>query len=123
MQLTLDSAPPANLIRSYSAAEIRIGEQVVRRSCIVAPQQLILDWEPGEFAALRAQHLEPVLALGPELVLLGTGMTQRFASAEVRAWVQARGVGLEAMQLGAACRTYNVLAQEGRRVAAGLFLL
>lgn len=123
MQLTLDSAPPANLIRSYSAEEIRIGEQSVRRSCIVAPQALILDWEPREFAALRAVHLEPLLALDPELVLLGTGMTQRFASAEVRAFMSGRGVGLEAMQLGAACRTYNVLVQEGRRAAAGLFLL
>lgn len=123
MQLTLDSAPPANLIRSYSAQEIRIGEQSVRRSCIVAPQALILDWEPGEFAALRAVHLQPLLALEPELVLLGTGMTQRFASAEVRTFMSGRGVGLEPMQLGAACRTYNVLVQEGRRVAAGLFLL
>jgi len=78
--------------------------------------------EPQSFAELRAVHLEPLLALSPELVLLGTGATQRFAPPEVRAVFAERGVGLEAMHLGAACRTYNVLVQEERRVAAALFL-
>jgi len=122
MQLMLDSAPAGNLIRGYSAAEIRIGEQSVRRSCIVCLRQLILDWEPLEFAQLRAEHLSALLALEPELVVLGSGMVQRFAPPEVPALLARHGVGLETMQLGAACRTYNVLVQEGRRVAAGLFL-
>ena len=63
-----------------------------------------------------------ILALTPEVVLLGTGATQRFAPPAVRAALAQRGVGLEAMQLGAACRTFNVLVQEERRVAAALFL-
>jgi len=54
--------------------------------------------------------------------VLGTGPTQQFPSAEIRAQLAQRGVGLEAMQLGAACRTFNVLVQEERRVAAALFL-
>ncbi|MBV9344360.1 MAG: hypothetical protein JOZ03_05145 [Gammaproteobacteria bacterium] len=122
VQLTLDSTPPAHLIRGYSAHEIRIGDRSVRRSCVVAAQQLILDWEPLEFAQLAPAHLERVLALQPELVLLGSGLAQRFAPAGVRGLLIGRGVGLETMELGAACRTYNVLVQEGRRVAAGLFL-
>jgi uncharacterized protein len=56
------------------------------------------------------------------LVLLGTGPTQRFPPMEIRAALTSRGVGLEVMDLGAACRTYNVLVQEERRVAAALFL-
>jgi len=67
--------------------------------------------------------IEPLLALQPELVLLGTGPTQRFPSAALRSAFTARGVGLEAMDLGAACRTFNILVQEERRVAAVLFFI
>jgi uncharacterized protein len=122
VKLTLEPGTPANLIRGYSHNELRIGEQRVERSCIVTATQLITDWEPGAFADLTPAHLEAIFALGPELVLIGTGPTQRFATAAVRAAFAARRVGLEVMQLGAACRTFNVLLQEERRVAAALFL-
>jgi uncharacterized protein len=122
MQLTLEAAGPANLIRGYSSEEIRIGEQCVRRSCIVTAEAVITDWEPLTFAELTVGHLEVILALSPALILLGTGAVQQFAPAAMRAACNARGIGLEAMQLGAACRTFNVLVQEERRVAAALFL-
>lgn len=94
----------------------------MRGSCIVSADTLITQWEPQSFAHLQVAHLEAILALAPELVVLGTGPAQQFPSAEIRALLTARGVGLEVMQLGAACRTFNVLVQEERRVAAGLFL-
>ena len=122
MKFTLEPGTGANLIRGYSATEIRIGERSVQRSCTITADRLITDWEPESFADLAAAHLEAILALTPEVVLLGTGATQRFASPAVRAVLAQRGVGLEAMQLGAACRTFNVLVQEERRVAAALFL-
>jgi len=122
MKFTLEPPSRHNLIRSYSDHEIVIGEQRVHRSCIVTAERLITDWEPQEFAALALSHLEALLALEPELVLLGTGASQRFAPAALRAALTERGVGLEAMHLGAACRTFNVLVQEERRVAAALFL-
>jgi uncharacterized protein len=122
MKFTLEGASRANLIRGYSPQEIRIGEQRLTASCIVTADTLIADWEPRSFAELQAEHLEKILALKPELVLLGTGPTQRFPPANVRAALAARGVGLEIMDLGAACRTFNILVQEERRVAAGLFL-
>jgi uncharacterized protein len=122
VKFTLEPGMRANLIRGYSDAEIRIGERSIRRSCIVTAGELIEDWEPASFEALRAAHMEKVLALAPELVVLGTGAVQRFPSPEVRALLMQRGVGLEAMKLGAACRTFNVLVQEGREVAAALFL-
>ncbi len=122
MKFTLEPALGTNLIRGYSAAEIRIGEHSVHGSCIVTAERLITDWEPQTFAELSPAHLEAILALAPELVLLGTGATQRFAPPAVRAALAEHGVGLEAMQLGAACRTFNVLVQEERRVAAALFL-
>jgi len=67
-------------------------------------------------------HLEPILELRPELVVLGTGARQRFAPAAIREVFAKRSIGIESMDLGAACRTFNVLVQEDRRVAAALFL-
>src|SRR5215472_18191604 len=122
VKFTLEPGAPVNLIRGYSESEVRIGETAVHGSCIVTADTLITRWEPQSFAELRAPHLEALLALDPELVVLGTGATQQFPPTEIRALVAQRGVGLEAMHLGAACRTFNVLVQEGRRVAAGLFL-
>jgi uncharacterized protein len=122
VKFTLEPGVRANLIRGYSETEVRIGEHSVHGSCIVTADTLITRWEPQSFAELEAAHLEAILALGPELVVLGTGPVQRFPSAEIRVLLARRGVGLEAMQLGAACRTFNVLVQEERRVAAGLFL-
>lgn len=122
MKFTLEPGVTANLIRGYSDSEVRIGGHSVRGSCIVTADTLITQWEPQSFAELGSAHLEALLALNPELVVLGSGPTQRFAPAEIRALLSSRGVGLEVMQLGAACRTFNVLVQEERRVAAGLFL-
>jgi uncharacterized protein len=122
VKFTLESPSQANLIRSYSDSEVRIGEQRVRRSCLVTAERLITDWPPATFDELAPAHLEAIFALAPELVLLGTGPTQRFAPPEVRGEFARRRVGLEAMQLGAACRTFNVLVQEERRVLAALFL-
>jgi uncharacterized protein len=106
MKFTLENASRANLIRGYSPQEIRIGDQHLTSSCIVTADTLIADWEPRTFAELQAAHLEKILALQPELVLLGTGPTQRFPPTGIRA----------------ARRTFNILVQEERRVAAGLFL-
>jgi uncharacterized protein len=122
VKFTLEPGAPANLIRGYTDDEVRIGAESVRSSCIVTADTLITQWEPQSFAQLRPAHLEALFALAPELVLLGTGPVQQFAAAEIRALAGRRGIGLEAMHLGAACRTFNVLVQEGRRVAAGLFL-
>jgi uncharacterized protein len=122
MKFTLESSSRVNLIRGYSQQEIRIGEQHLQASCIVSADTVIADWEPASFAELTPAHLERILALKPEVVLLGTGATQRFPPASIRAALTARGVGLEAMDLGAACRTFNILVQEERRVVAALFL-
>ena len=122
VKFTLEAASHANLIRSYSDSELRIGDQRVQHSCLVTAERLIGDWPPESFAELAPAHLEAIFALTPELVLLGTSGTQRFASAELRGEFARRGVGLEVMELGAACRTFNVLVQEERRVLAALFL-
>jgi uncharacterized protein len=122
MKFTLEPATQANLIRGYSETQLLIGARSIGRSCIVTATQLITDWEPASFEDLLPEHLEAIFVLMPQVVLLGSGATQRFASAGVRREFAQRGVGLEVMQLGAACRTFNVLVQEERHVAAALFL-
>ncbi len=111
-----------NLVRAYSRAELRIGEELVRSSCIVSADRLITDWPPARFDALSAEHLQVIFHLEPEVVLLGTGERQRFPPADIRAAFAARRVGLEVMDLGAACRTYNILVQEERHAVGVLFL-
>jgi uncharacterized protein len=122
MKFTLESGSNAHFIRSYSTTEIRVGEHTIRSSCIVTADSLIADWAPTSLEELKIDDLEPILELRPELVLLGTGAQQRFAPAAIRAAFASRRIGIEAMDLGAACRTFNILVQEERRVAAALFL-
>ncbi len=121
MKLTLDARGDVNWVRGYAAGAVRIGERLVSTSCIVSADTLITDWDAPSPAQLATAHLEPVFALNPEVVLLGTGRTQRFPSAPVREAFASRGIGLEPMDLHAACRTYNILVQEERRVVALLF--
>ena len=121
MRFSLESSTHVNTVRAYSPQALRIGETVVRASCILTAERLISEWEPARFEALEAHHLEAIFALEPQVVLIGTGTQQRFAPAPIRAAFGARGVGLEVMDLGAACRTFNILVQEDRRVAAALF--
>jgi uncharacterized protein len=121
MRLVLDSDPRIHLVRRYGEGEVVIGERRLERPLIVTPTQLLVDWSASSFAALTEPDLETLFALGAEVVLLGSGLTQQFPSMPIRASFRARGIALECMTLGAACRTYNILASENRPVAAGLF--
>jgi uncharacterized protein len=121
VKFTLDARSDVNLIRGYGAAGVRVGDRSVPMPCILSADTLITDWDAPHAEALAAEHLTRVWALEPEVILLGTGSRQRFAPARVREACAARGIGLESMDLGAACRTYNILVQEERRVVALLF--
>jgi uncharacterized protein len=122
MKFTLDARPDLNLIRSYAPGEVRIGEQVVHTNCIVMADTLITEWPATDPSTMDASHIAAILELKPEVVLLGTGEVQRFPKAAIRNAFMTKGIGLETMTLGAACRTFNILVQEERRVAAALFL-
>ena len=120
MQLSRDTAA-ANLIRAYEPGRIRVAERWVAGNVIVAPDRLIEDWRVKTPATLAFEHLDPALALQPEIVLLGTGATLEWPDADLMALCAARAVGLEIMTTPAACRTFNVLVLEQRRVVAALF--
>ena len=97
-----------------------MGERTFHRSCIVTPESVIADWRPAGVDELTEADLESVLAAQPQIVLLGTGGAQRFPPVNIRGAFARRSVALETMDLGAACRTFNILVQEERRVCAAL---
>jgi uncharacterized protein len=121
MKFTQQLPSGINLIRRYGADFIVIGEQEIRSSCLVTANSLE-PWTPRSVEELRAEHLGALFELAPEVVVLSTGAKQMFPRAALRAEFATRRIGLEVMEIGAACRTYNVLVGEERRVMAALLL-
>ncbi|MGH8238485.1 MAG: Mth938-like domain-containing protein [Steroidobacteraceae bacterium] len=120
--MTDDRAGGALLVRSYAPGEVRVGDTVLQQSCLISAQRLVENWRPQTLDDLTAADLEPVFALQPEIVVLGTGARQRFPDPQLLAAIMTRGIGCEVMDTGAACRTYNVLVSEARRAVAALLL-
>jgi uncharacterized protein len=121
MRLLLDKDSTIETVRRYSADELVIGASSYRRSCIISPSQ-VSEWDVSSLQQLTPAALAPFLALKPQVILLGAAEPSPRAPAAVRRALEQRGIALETMALGAACRTYNVLATEGRAVVAGLIL-
>lgn len=105
-------------VHSVSETAIRVVEQDYEGSVILSSEHLIDDWPITSFAALEAEHLDPVFDLKPEIVIIGTGKRQAFLSPELMMAFYRRGIGVEAMNTAAAARTFNVLVSEERNVAA-----
>jgi uncharacterized protein len=123
MKISLDDGTATYRILSYAQGQIAVNEQVLTRSLVIMPEFLLNDWPPQSFEALTAEHFTIIAALHPEIVLLGTGTGLRFPSPAVLAPLYDAGIGVEVMDTGAACRTYNILMAEGRVVAAALLMI
>lgn len=107
-------------VGSYGPGYFVIGERTVRHSVILAPDGTVEPWPPAASADLDEEHLRRLVSYHPEVVLLGTGASQTFPPTRLlRPFVES-GLGLEVMDTPAACRTWNVLAGEGRAVVAGM---
>ncbi len=122
MRFTQDPGFSANLIRAYGNGELRINDDIYRVSVIVSASAVCAAPDVHGVEDLAALDPSPILALDPELVLLGTGQRQIFPHASFRARFLRAGIGFEAMDTGAACRTFNVLVTEQRRVVALLMV-
>lgn len=118
-----NSEAGTHIVRAYGPGQVTVNQQVYRRSLVITRERVITDWLPADFEALQASHFEALLKLQPEVVILGTGGRLRFPNAELtRALVEAQ-IGLEIMDTGAACRTYNILVSESRQVVAALLMI
>jgi len=122
MQLTLENPDFRYFLRGVNAEGVGVNDRRLARSFFLSPMDLVEDWRPRSVADLLPEDLEPLLALKPTVVLLGTGTTLTFPSPAVMAACLTRGVGIEVMDNAAAARTFNVLATEARRVVAGFLL-
>jgi len=122
MKFTQQPTAGINLIRRYGPDFITIGEEDIRASCLVTAATLTRDWTPRSVEELKVEHLSPLFDLAPEIVVLATGARQKFPRAALRSEFATRKIGLEVMEVGAACRTYNVLVGEERRVLAAILL-
>ncbi|CAH0275234.1 Mth938-like domain-containing protein [Stenotrophomonas lactitubi] len=122
MQLNHELPDYAYSLRAADGRSARVNDRVLGNSFFLTPDQLVEQWPVTDVTALQVADLEPILALKPALILLGTGERQAFPPAVVMAACLSRGIGLEVMNNPAAARTFNILAGEGRKVAAAFIL-
>jgi len=123
MKLQLDTASGGYAIRAYDATSISIGEERFTKSLIVSPERLIKAWGPENFELLDICHFDSLLEMKPEILLLGSGEKLRFPPPQLLGALGSHGIGVEVMGTAAACRTYNILMGDGRRVVAALLLI
>jgi uncharacterized protein len=122
MKFTQQNPDGVHVIRRYGADFIQVDAEEIRHSCIVSPTTISRYWPPRGVADLNVDLLAPIFALAPDVVVLSTGPTQIFPRAALRAEFAMRRIGLEVMEVGAACRTYNVLVSEERKVVVAILL-
>jgi uncharacterized protein len=133
MKITLEQSGAIYTLHSYRDGVITVRppngaaddeERLLRLkgSCLLSARQLVTEWPPQQLAELAAEHLKAIHTLKPELLLLGSGDKLRFPAPAQQAGLVGLGIGYEVMDTAAACRTYNLLVAEGRKVVALLFV-
>lgn len=122
MKFQPDRAEGVNIITRHDAHSVWVGSAGFRHSLLVPSAGEVLRWPPDDVTQLSGEHFEQALAYRPELVIFGSGPRLRFVSPALLRCLIDAGIGVETMDTPAACRTYNVLASEGRQVLAALLL-
>ena len=122
MKFHLQTSPGQNVFTGYGAGYVAVNSVRHEKTIVVTRERIIEDWAPASFGDLRAVHFEQLLALKPDIVLLGTGVTLRFPVPALWRSLATARIGFEVMDSTAACRTFNILAGEGRNVAAAILL-
>ena len=120
MKLHLSQSANQNLITGYGPGYVAVNGQRYERNLIVTPIEIVNDWTVKTY--VDEVDLSMVVNLAPQIVLIGTGKSIRFPGAAVLKALIAARMGYEVMDTPAACRTYNILIAEGRKVAAALII-
>jgi len=120
MRFSQDSSD-GNLIQAYRQGEIIINERKINCSVIITADEII-EWGLQRFDAITAEHIDQLADYQPEIVIMGTGERQQFPAPHITAGLLSQGIGVEIMNTDAACRTFNVLLSEDRRVVAAIIL-
>ena len=122
MKLHQDSSGALNTVTGYGADYVEVNLERHTGSIIMMPESPVTPWPVQAFDALTPELFEMLLPFAPEVVVFGSGERLRFPHPRLTAALAAQRIGVEAMDFKAACRTYNILMAEGRRVAAALLL-
>jgi uncharacterized protein len=122
MKIQLTVAPGEAVFTGYGEGYLAVNHERYEHSVILATGQPVTAWDAERFETLARAHFEALLALRPEIVVFGAGRTLRFPPHELTQPLMQARVGLEVMDTGAACRTYNILVAEGRKVVAAVLL-
>ena len=122
MRFAQDQASNVNIVRGYASGELRINDSVFRTSMLLAADALQAEAGLTNVGGLDDGQAARVMALKPEVVLVGTGPRQEFPAPSFSRQFLLAGIGVEVMSTGAACRTFNVLVGERRRVVALLIV-
>ncbi|SDF25662.1 Mth938-like domain-containing protein [Dyella sp. 333MFSha] len=122
MDLSFEHPGEYLFVRRVGPDTVTVVDRDFRTSLLLTPERVVEDWAVSDASQLGADDVETFVALGPELVLLGTGERQVFPPAAFMAGLLKKGIGVEAMTNGSAARTYSLLAGEGRKVLAAFIL-
>lgn len=122
MKLHSSATQQYQTVTGYDATGVEINAIRYVHSLLVLPELAPLDWPVASFAALEPAHFEAIAAQRPDVVILGTGTKQRFAHPKLTTRLTSQRIGVECMDNQAACRTYNILMTEGRKVALALII-
>ena len=122
MKFTLAERAEGYVIEAYGDGQVLVNGVRYAHSIVIMPDRIIEQWRPQSLQTLESADFETLHTLNPDLVVLGTGTSQHFIAPALASPLIKRGIGLEVMNTPAACRTYNILMAEGRRVAAALLL-
>ncbi|MFA9419001.1 MAG: Mth938-like domain-containing protein [Gammaproteobacteria bacterium] len=120
MPLAEDKITSRYSISAYNADEIVINEQIYRQSLVLSAEFISCPWPVRSISELDESSLEIILDMNPDVLLLGTGEQQQFPEARIFALLGQQGIGLEVMNNGALCRTFNILVAEDRAVVAAI---
>lgn len=123
MKLQPDFAPDTQMVSAYGPGYVEVNGVRQTHACVFAPQQAPKPWGAEQIDALQASHIDALLFDPlPEVVLIGTGREQHMLTPALMRPLMAKRIGWEVMDTAAACRTYNILAGEGRQVLAALMI-
>ncbi len=109
-------------VQGYGPGWIQVAGEKITHSIVISSRGERLDWHDTHFEALTAGHFEQLARMQTELVIFGSGPRLRFVSPALTQALMIQRIGLETMDTQAACRTYNILAAEGRHVAVALLM-
>ncbi|PXX12387.1 uncharacterized protein C8R27_12541 [Nitrosomonas ureae] len=110
------------IFTGYGDKYVEVNQIRYEKNLIVLPNRLIENWPVISVSELEIQHFENLLPHAPEIVVLGTGISHQFPHYSLLNQMAKMGIGIEIMDTKACCRTYNILVEEGRHVAAALFI-